>query len=135
MAPLRRGGSFSGFVERRPIAGIVAWLYHNGPIGMLSVSFPLHATLRRRLHPCDPSLYTLYTLAHMFVYIYIYISIHIDTYIYIYIHLFLALFLPLSRSTLLPSRSDLPYPAGSVLRFLVTRTHEGVTRWLPTLIE
>ena len=36
---------------------------------------------------------------------------------------------------LLPSRSDLPYPAGSVLRFLVTRTREGVTRWLPTLIE
>jgi len=42
VAPLRRGGSFSGFVERRPIAGIVAPLCHNGPIGMLSVSFQRH---------------------------------------------------------------------------------------------
>lgn len=39
---LRRGGSFSGFVERRPIAGIVASLYHNGPIGMFSISFQHH---------------------------------------------------------------------------------------------
>lgn len=39
---MRHGGSFSGFVERRPIAGIVAPLYHNGPIGMLSVSFQHH---------------------------------------------------------------------------------------------
>lgn len=39
---MRRGGSFSGFVERRPIAGIVAPLYHNGPIGMFSVSFQHH---------------------------------------------------------------------------------------------
>lgn len=46
VAPVRRGGSFSGFVERRPIAGIVALLYHNGPIGMLSVSFQ---------HHCHPS--------------------------------------------------------------------------------
>lgn len=68
MAPLRRGGSFSGFVERRPIAGIVAWLYHNGPIGMLSVSFQLHATLRRRLHPRPFSL--LYTHTHTQTYIY-----------------------------------------------------------------
>lgn len=83
VAPLRRGGSFSGFVERRPIAGIVAWLYHNGPIGMLSVSFQLHATLRRRHHPRPFSILYIYTHIHIYLLsIYVYISI----YTHIYIH-------------------------------------------------
>lgn len=44
----RADGSFSGFVERQPIAGIVAWLYHNGPIGILSLSilFYIHLSIR-----------------------------------------------------------------------------------------
>jgi len=53
---VRRGGSFSGFVERRPIAGIVAPLYHNGPIGMFSVSFQHHLATLPPTAPRNPSL-------------------------------------------------------------------------------
>ena len=99
VAPLRRGGSFSGFVERRPIAGIVAWLYHNGPIGMLSVSFQLYATLRRRHHPRPFSILYIHTHTHTHIYL---LSIYVCIYIYIYIHTHTHIHSALSYS-LLPS--------------------------------